>query len=174
MPDQPDYTALAEQAMKDHQDANERYQQAKADSETAALRELVFTAASYGVTRLTLEPSDQGPYMLVSEIEPEISQEHEDYLSDAGSYDLSDYQHADWVAHPGVVDVEFEFRSEGIRSAGVDIKVAAEALLLSDRLDASAEALANLRGLDPNDKAVWTEIRAEVQADHDRDNSTTV
>lgn len=126
---EPDYTALSEQAAKDRQDANARYQQAKHDSEVAALRELVFTAASYGVTRLLLEPSDQGPYMLVSEIEPEVDGEAEDIIGDSGSYDMSDYHHADWVAEAGVTADEVDFRDEQVRKASIDIKVAAEALL---------------------------------------------
>lgn len=124
-----DYAALADAAGKARQEANERFQQARADSETAALRELVFTAASYGVTTLTLEPSDQGDYMTVSEIEPEVSGEAEDYIGDAGSMDMSDYSHADWAGADGVEVTEFSHRDDQIRMATIDITVAAQAFL---------------------------------------------
>lgn len=124
-----DYAELAEKAYTERQSANARFREARAASEAAALRELVFTAASYGVTRLLLEPSDQGDYMTVSEIEPEVEAEAEDYISDSGSYDLSDDQHADWLTMAGVEQTEFNIRSEQIRKASIDIKVAAEALI---------------------------------------------
>jgi len=133
----PDYAALSEQAATAHQDANARFQQARADSETAALRELVFTAASYGVTRLLLEPSDQGPHMIVSEIEPDVEGQAEDIIGDSGSYDLSDYHHADWLAEKGVTADEVDHHDEQVRKATIDVKSAVKAMLMQDVVDES-------------------------------------
>lgn len=130
MTDQPDYGALAAQAAQDHRAANERFQEAKTASEMASFRQVVFACAAAGVTKISLEPSDQGDHMSLLDVEPE--ELHDSDLDNElwdGVSDLSDYTSSDWGGQAGV-EFEISHRDDQITSATIDIKVAAEALLV--------------------------------------------
>jgi hypothetical protein len=120
----PDYEALAEQAVKDHAEANERYSQAFRDSEYAAFQELVFTAAAAGVTVVNLEPSDQGEHMTITDYEGGDDDVEE--MLDQAAMDLADNMSAHWTMLPGVT---YEGSKRNSDNASIDIKVAAEALI---------------------------------------------
>lgn len=117
------YAALARLAESEHRLANERYTQAVKDSQLAAFRELVFTAAAAEVTHVSLEPSDQGDYMSVNPLD--VDDEVMESL-DNGAADLPDTIHSYWAKLPGV---EYESSRRMGDKAVIDIKVAADALL---------------------------------------------
>lgn len=118
-----EYAALAEQAFTDRQKANERYQQALKDSQLAAHRELVFTAATEDITHVSLEPSDQGDYMTVEALD--VDDDTMEAL-DGAAADLPDTIHSYWATLPGVT---YESSRRNGDRATVDIKAAAEALI---------------------------------------------
>ena len=126
----PDYVALAAKAETNHRTANERYAQAKRDSEIAAFSELVFHAAAAGVVTVELEPSDQGDWMsIVDFADAKGNQPDEEGLEEAldnGAMDLQDYSEAHWVMLPGVT---YDNSKRTTDRATIDIPVAAQGLL---------------------------------------------
>ena len=121
-----DYEALWVEASRQHKDANERLWKAQHESADAALRKLVFAAAHHGVAVLTLEASDQGPYMDVNDyVDAQGNELDEDITDDLwAACDLSDHHDAAWAETPGV---SAAFRRSGT-TATIDIAVAAKAL----------------------------------------------
>jgi hypothetical protein len=126
----PDYAALAAKAQADHTAANERYWQAKRDSEIAAFSELVFHAAAAGVVTVELEPSDQGDWMTVVDFTDAEGKQPEDAglesALDDGAMDLQDYSEAHWTMLPGVT---YESSKRTTDRATIEIPEAAQGLL---------------------------------------------
>ena len=123
------YEELAAMAAKAHREANKRYSQAMQDSQIAAFRELVFTAAAAGIVTVEMLPSDQGDYMTISHA-PDVdgvdlvdSDDLFEAMEDA-AMDLPDSISSHWALLPGVDYVNSRRAGD---SAGIDIAVAAPA-----------------------------------------------
>lgn len=123
-PPVPDYAALAAQAETEHRKANERYTAAVEDSQLAAFRELVFTAAADGITEVKLEPSDQGDYMSITSVTGGSDDLDMEEVLDQSAMDLPDTIHSYWAALPGVTYDSSKRRGDW---AVIDIVVAAPA-----------------------------------------------
>jgi len=117
------YAALAVLAIAEHRAANERYAAAMKDSQLAAFRELVFTAAANDIPEVWLEPSDQGDYMTLTGIS--FDDDLVELLEDAAT-DLPDTRSSHWADLPGVLYEDSKRRGD---RATINVRVAAEALL---------------------------------------------